>query len=731
MNRSDRHPGAVHPDQDPWPNGYSKPGLAAGSEPGVGKAESAPAASTWVDNDEEPELDFKEYLWLLWARRWIILAVTAIVTLTTWAWTHSRPVKYRTSTTISIDARSPQIIRQSQFLIGPNPWEQAVYIREQERILRSYDLAQRAVVKIGLDAITGDGSESSAVAMLLGMLDVMPLAETTLVTLSMTGSDPDRIAEWLNLYIDEYIAFNIDDSLKQTNQIYEVITEELEPLREQLTESEERLMSFKKRQGSLLSADQDKNVISEQVNKLTTELAEAKAERIRLETKILALEEVASRGLSSTDAPEVLDDRTLLELNRQRNELEAELTKNLQVYREGHPTIKDLRGRIKGIELRIRDQIESVINALRLDFEIMRRREQTLSSSLAQLREESIELSQQTLEYETLKRDYDQIKTFYNGLLARSKEAEISGSISFNRIRVIDRARPAKQPVSPNLTRSVTMGLMIGALLGIGLVLTLNHLDRTLRTPTEIKRRLGLDVFAMVPAQTNVSKRIIREVFQGLRTALMFAAQADTCQVVLVVSAGPGEGKTTTVFNLGKVLAAAGSRVLIIDGDLRKPRIHKILKLPSSDGLTSLVLGERDLSQVVYCIEGTLDVIPCGPLPPNPPAMFGNPAFRRLLESLRQRYDWILLDSAPIISVTDSVVCASVVDMVLLVVEFGHLDHKMIQGAQHQLARAGANVVGAVLNKVDMEKKAYYYDPSYYSYYYGEDEYGENPKEEG
>jgi capsular exopolysaccharide synthesis family protein len=728
MNRSDQQPGAIHPDQDPWPTGYSEPGFEPPAS--QAQAESAPAGA-WVGGEEELELDLKEYLWLLWARRWIILAVTAIVTLTSWAWTHSRPVRYRSTTTISIDARSPQIIRQSQFLIGPNPWEQAVYIREQERILRSYDLAKRAVAKIGLDAFPGDGSEGLAVSMLLGMLDVTPVADTTLVTLSMTGSDPDHIAEWLNLYIDEYITFNIEDSLQQTNQIYTVITDELEPLRQQLVESEERLMSFKKRQGSLLSADQDKNVISEQVNKLTSELAEAKAERIRLETKILALEEVASRGLSATDAPEVLDDLTLLELNRQRNQLEVDLAKNLQVYREGHPIIKDLRSRIAGIELRINDQIDSVLNALRLDFEIMRRRERTLSSNLAQLREDSIELSQQTLEYETLKRDYNQNKTFYDGLLARSKEAEISGSISFNRVRVIDRARPSTHPVSPNLGRSVTMGMMIGALLGIGLVLALNYLDRTLRTPTEVKRRLGLDVFAMVPAQTDVSKRIIREVFQGLRTALMFAARADACQVVLMVSAGPGEGKTTTVFNLGKVLAAAGSRVLIIDGDLRKPRIHKVLKLPSSDGLTSLVLGERDLSQVVYSIEGSLDVIPCGPLPPNPPAMFGNPAFRRLLESLRQRYDWILLDSAPIISVTDSVVCASVVDMVLLVIEFGHLDHKMIQGAQHQLARAGANVVGALLNKVDMEKKAYYYDPSYYSYYYGDEEYGENPKEQG
>jgi capsular exopolysaccharide synthesis family protein len=730
MNRSDHYPGASHPNQDPWPNGYSEPGFTVEPEPGTGKAEPV-AAGTWVDSNEEPELDFKEYLWLLWARRWIILTVTTIVTISSWAWTHSRPVTYRTTTTISIDARSPQIIRQSQFLIGPNPWEQAVYIREQERILKSYDLAQRAVAKIGLDAFPGNSSEHSAVGMLLGILDVNPIADTTLVTVSMSGSDPDSIAEWLNLYIEEYKDYNIEDSLHQTSQVYKVITDELEPLRQQLIESEQRLMSFKKQQGSLLSADQDKNIISEQVNKLTSELAEAKAERIRLETKILALEEVANRGLSAADAPEVLDDSTLQELNRQLNQLEVELTKNLQVYREGHPTIKDLRGRIAGIELRISDQIESVLNALRLDFEIMKRRERTLSSNLAQLREDSIELSQQTLRYETLKRDYNQNKTFYDSLLARSKEAEISGSISFNRVRVIDRARPARQPISPNLTRSVTMGTMIGAILGIGLVLTLNYLDRTLRTPNDVKRRLRLDVFAMVPAQTDVSKRIIREVFQGLRTALMFAAQPDTCQVVLVVSAGPGEGKTTTVFNLGKVLAAAGSRVLIIDGDLRKPRIHKILKLPSSDGLTSLVLGERDLSQVVYSIEGTLDVIPCGPLPPNPPAMFGNPAFRRLLESFRQRYDWILLDSAPIISVTDSVVCASVVDMVLLVIEFGRLDHKMIQGAQHQLARAGANVVGAVLNKVDMEKKAYYYDPSYYSYYYGEEEYGENPKEEG
>ena len=222
------------------------------------------------------------------------------------------------------------------------------------------------------------------------------------------------------------------------------------------------------------------------------------------------------------------------------------------------------------------------------------------------------------------------------------------------------------------------------------------------------------------------------EVYQSLRTALMFAARTSGCQVVLVASAGPGEGKTTTVFNLAKVLAAAGSRVLIIDGDLRKPKLHKLLQRDREPGLSSLVLGEKGLRDVVQRLDGhpTLQLITSGALPPNPPALFGNPSFRRLLDHLREHFDWVLLDSAPIASVTDSVVCASVVDMVLLVIEYGRIDSKVIEGALQQLARAGAEVVGSVLNRVDMEKKVYYYDPSYYSYYYGEEPYGEQHEQE-
>jgi len=676
-----------------------------------------------LDVDQEPEFRIMEYVNLIWIRKWVLVWVFLATVTLGLARALTQPKLYRSVARIAL-LPSPQLSKTDVDSMM-NFWQMDRYIADQVQVFQTRQLAQRVVDRLGLESQPGFGSD--AATSLLNRIEIEPLEGTDVLEIWMVGKDPGQVAEWLNLYVKEFIAANIEDGLERTRQIYEVIQSRLNPIRDQLAESEQQLMQFREREDALLFADQDKNVISEQVNTLTTEYAQAKADRIRLETKINALRQLRASNLSETGFPEVLADTTIQALRQQRNELGMELADKLRTFKEGHPTIKELRSRVAGVDGRLRQEIENVLTALQTDYDIARRRETSLFDNIQQLKEQSIELSKQTMEYERLKREYDQNKAFLEDMLARSKEADISSSASLNNVRIIEPALPARTHFSPSLQKSLAISGALGLLLGIGLVLGLDYLDQTLRTPEAVERYLGLEVLSVLPKLTEDNARVLRESFQSLRTAVMLAARGEGCHMLMVTSAVPAEGKTTVVFNLGKVLASAGSRVLLIDADLRKPRLHRIISAKNVRGLTSVVLGERELHEVITAVADVpnLDVVSSGPLPPNPPELYGKASFSRLLAKAREDYDWIIIDTPPVASVTDPVICSSLVDMVLVVIQYGHARKQLIRDALRGLSRTGVRVAGCLLNKVDVDRDHYYYSyyySSYYRYGYGEDE---------
>ena len=265
--------------------------------------------------------------------------------------------------------------------------------------------------------------------------------------------------------------------------------------------------------------------------------------------------------------------------------------------------------------------------------------------------------------------------------------------------------------------------MITGLALGVGSALGLTFLDQTIRTPDHIERYLNLDVLAAVPKFKEGSKNVLRESFQSLRTALLLASRSEGCQIVMVTSATPSEGKTTVSFNLARVLASGGERVLLIDGDLRRPRLHRLVSSKNVRGLTSVVLGEREVRDVITALADVpnLDVVTSGPLPPNPPELFSKSSFAAMLEKVRADYDWVVIDTPPVASVTDAVICSRVVDMALFVVQYGGPKRQVIARGLKNLRRSGVHIPGAVINRVDVERSYYYYSSYYSSHYYTSD----------
>ena len=681
------------------------------------------AAGGWGD---EPggEIDIMEYVGLLWSRRWLVLAVLVTTVVLATVWSVTRPNLYRATAKLIVEPTSS--INNNQFDAFVSYWQLDRYITDQVQVLETERLAKRVVDRLGLASLPEYQDGKPGPGIILGALEVKPVEESNVIEISMVGRDPDRVAEWLNVYLDEYIALNIEDGIEKTRKIYKVIQTRLAPLRNQVENAEKNLTSFLEKHETLGFADEQKNVITEQVDLLTKEYAQAKAERISLETKLNALNQLRAQHISEVSFPEVLEDSTISSLMQQRNEIEVDLLDKLGTYKEGHPVIKELRSRLEGIDQTINRQIETLRRAMETRFDIVKRREQSLFENIQSLRNETIELSKTRLESDRLREVYLQNKKFLEDMLARSNEADLSTTAWMNNIRIIEEARPPSGPFSPNLRRTVALGGVLGLFLGVGLVLGLDFLDQTLRTPEQVERYLGLEVLAALPTLTDDNNRALRESFQTLRTALMLAARGPGCQVLLVTSSVPSEGKTTASFNLAKILAAGGAKVLLIDGDLRKPRLHRMMNVKNTRGLTSVVLGEADLKAVSHRLEDVpnLNMVTSGPLPSNPPELFGKQSFKDLLASARERYDWVILDSPPTASVTDPVIAAQLADMVLLVVKYGGPRRQVVAEALRVLSRSGVRIAGVLLNNVDIERD-HYYSTYYYSYYhYGYDDSG-------
>ena len=683
-----------------------------------------PQQDEWGES-AEPEIDIMEYARLLWAKKWIIVAVLVTTVVLGAAWSMTRTKMYRATTKLILQP-APQM-SQNQFDMMMSWWQMDRFIADQIEVLKTRKLAQNLVDKLGLDSLP-EFQGGDPVSMVLGMVYAEPVEESFVIEVSMVSPDPERASEWLNLYVEEFMAANITASLDRSKQVYDVIQDRMAPLQDQVAQAEANLMQYRERDDAVLFADEDQNVISEQLSTLTTEYAQTKADRIRLETKINALRSLSRTNVSYATFAEVLQDPTVQSLVQERNDLEVTLNEKLRQLKEGHPEIKDLRSSLATVEGRIADQVEAIKVSLETDFDIVSRRERSLLANIQGLRDESIAVSKQRLEADRLEREYQQNKVFLEDMLSRSNEANISSTQTFNNVRVIEPAFPPKGHFSPNVRRTVMLSLFLGLFMGVGLVLGLDYLDQTLRTPEHIERYVGLETLSAMPKFTEENARVLRESFQSLRTAMILASRGEQCHVTMVTSAVPSEGKTTVAYNLAKVFATGGHKVLLIDADLRKPRIHRIIKAKNVQGLTSVVLGERKASEVSHNVPDVpnLSVITSGPLPPNPPELFGKLTFKGLLDEARKHYDWVVIDTPPVASVTDPVMCAQVCDLVVLVAQYGSTRRKVVKEAAKTLNKTGVQLAGAVLNQVNIERDHYYYS-GYYSYYrYGY--YGDEPE---
>jgi capsular exopolysaccharide synthesis family protein len=401
-------------------------------------------------------------------------------------------------------------------------------------------------------------------------------------------------------------------------------------------------------------------------------------------------------------------------------------------YLEQHPEVVKVHSQIQETRLKLRSEARSVIRAAENDYKAAAAQESSVASALESAKQEALELSRRAVNYDSQKRELDAAQQVLNSLMSREKETDVTTQLKASNIRVVDPAVVPKVPVIPRTSRDVTMGILLGLFLSIGLAFFLEYLDNTLKTPDDVRRHLGAPLLGVVPEltgdthpnlvvlNTGLDQRFV-EGYRVVSTALSYSWSETGPRVVAVTSTAPGEGKTITAVNVALTLAAQEGRTLLIDCDMRKPTTHHLVRGKKGPGLSDVLVGKAKLSEAVQTeLPGTyLAYLPSGSNAPSPADLLANRTVASLLEGLRKFYDWIVIDTPPVGAVAEALILAPHADGVIVVAGAEMVPKKAVLHTLERIHESGARILGVVLNRAQVDKHSYYYS-HYYGHYYGE-----------
>jgi len=731
---------------------------------------------------KEQEIDIRKYYRILKKRKWIIIALFFLVVGITAVQTFSATPLYQAAAQIVIEKENPNVMSIQEVLAVDSTGTD--YYQTQYQIITSRTVARKVIAKLNLQnspefcAALGprednfvsniknwfaeplrfwkekllslrntgkpedkdkkdEDADAWLVNALIGRIKAEPVRNSRLVNVRVEAKDPALAAKIANEVVQAYIDQNLETKLTAAKDAVKWLIEQMDEERKKVEISENALLNYKETQGIITNFSNDaENITAEKLAKLNAQVVESESQRVEAETRY-------RQALAAQNSPDMLDSISQVlnnplvqDIKKMEVELYNRMSELSKKYGAKHPQITAITSELATLQERKMGEAKRVVSSLRNEYNLALAREQSLKQALNRQKTESLDMNKKAIRYGVLQRDAESSRNMYELLVKRFKEASLTEEMKTGNIRIIDRAEVPKAPVSPNKTRNILLGAVLGLMLGIGMVFALEYFDNTFKFPEEIKNHLDIPYLGPVPVfdteegaegavgdliTVKDTKAMASESFRGIRTGILFSSVDTPPKVILVTSAAPSEGKTICIANLAVTMAQDGSKVIILDCDMRRPRVHHVFQLPKDKGMSGLIAGKNKLDDVIFStgIEN-LDVIPSGPVPPNPAEIIGSKKMTELLEELKTRYDKILIDSPPVMAVTDSLLLAGMSDGVVLIIKTGLTARQMVKNALEQIESVKAKVLGAVLNAIKADKDSYYYY-QYYYYYYGED----------
>ena len=747
-----------------------------------------------MEKDTE-QIDLRDYLRVILKRRWTVITVFAIIVITVAIHTFTDTPIYEAATRLIIEKENPNVVSiqevmsvdasgtdyyQTQYKIIESravarealsrlssDERDALFPKPKDSFISNLKRSIRETIKFWRDSITSllkteeeEGTseasseahdpDSSLVSAFIGRISVSPIRNSRLVDVSYQAEDPVLAAKVVNTLADAYIAQSLETKVVAAQDAVKWLHNRIEEERNKVEMSEQALLRYKEKHGIVTDFSSDvEQITAQKLAQLNAQVVNAESERVEAETRHIQATALEGSPDMLGSIPEVLKNELILEIKSMEVELFKRMSELSKKYGRKHPRILAIESELDTLDKRKTQEINRVINSLKNEYKVALAREKTLKAALAKQKKESLELNQKAIQHGVLKREAESARHMYDLLIKRFKETALTEDIKTGNIRIIDKAEVPKVPVKPRKKLNLLLAIIVGLVTGTGLAFFFEYLDNTIKIPEDVQQYLKVPYLGPVPVFAMESKSnpghdinpelvtlcspksSASESYRGIRTNILFSSAGSAPQVVLISSAGPREGKTITTANLAITMAQAGSKVVILDCDMRKPKVHKIFGEAKDRGISNLMVGMSDMEETIFHTRiPNLDIIPCGPIPPNPSEILGSDRMAGLLNELRKQYAHIFIDSPPCTAVTDAVVLSKSVDAVVIVVRASNTAREIARNAVVQFEAVGANLLGAVLNAVDIGREKYYcYYYQYYHYYYGED--GEKKEKSG
>jgi capsular exopolysaccharide synthesis family protein len=579
---------------------------------------------------------------------------------------------------------------------------------------------------------------------LIANMTVEPEPQTNLVRISYKHTSPQMAQTIANKVAEVFMFNNFDRATLGSQRASELISKELADLQTRIRQKEEEKLSYaRSRDIPAGPKDPGGNIPADRLTKLSQQLLEAEEQTKSLKS----LYDAAMNQSDQNAVPEVIENKRIQALREKLDGLKAQREELLVVYTSEYPAVKKVEAQIKNIEDALSVAPKEVISSMKARYDAAQAKENKLRQEVEAAKSVTSQQNLSLIQMNMLDQQLETDKQYAAMLLQRQRELQIKDSDRTNNISVINAARPGVM-VGPARARNIFIAFMLALGAGIGLAFLLDYLDDSLKSVDDVDRYLHLPALALIPASRSDSPRLkgknapgdenevtalalindarspAAEAYRHLRTSLLLSSAGQPPKTILVTSSQPSEGKTTTAVNTAVMLAQTGAEVLIIDCDLRRPRVHSHFGVGNAPGLTNYLSGESDLESVLQTNEKLpqLKLLTSGPIPPNPAELLGSSEMRKLLMELTDRFTHVIIDSPPAISFTDASVLSTLVDGVMLVVHGGRSSRAVVRRAKQQLVDVGANIFGIVLNNVKLEAQDYYYYGGYYSSYYSSSE---------
>jgi capsular exopolysaccharide synthesis family protein len=729
---------------------------------------------------KEEAQTLQDYMQTISKHKLLILScVVLVLVLAAISLINSEPV-FRAESRLLIEQKAPRVIEVAE--VAPSNPETLDYFESQLDILESPTLAREVIENLRLydhpnfiskpnfsvspikimdkvldplintisklfsheDTLTVQGTDDPIFPFLKQYfkgLKVRSRRKSRVITISFESLDPALTARVANEHADAYIARYTQMKLSASDAAAKWLQDQLYGAREKLRESEESLQAFQEKEKivylSSISSPGDEGreetILARKLGELNASVESTRTERIGLETLVSQLRKLSKTPGMVEAIPDIIENDLLRNLKGEYVTLTREFLEVKEKFGERHPRRIALQNELESLKNRIASEVAKVARSLEVKLHVARSKEEAVLSALEDTKEESMDLRKKAIRFSMLKQEVASNRKIYDMLLQRANETSLTRGLSATNLFILDRAQVPQVPFKPRRNFILMTALAAGLILGISMALLVDYMDNTFHGPDEVKKSLAIPFLGPVSMASNNNKGITEpielwvlqdpwsqfaECIRNVRTNIMFCSIEGDRKVFVITSTSPSEGKTLIASNLAVLMAQMGQKVLLVDADLRKPRVHNIFGLAGEPGLSNMILEKRYMGDMIKRteVEG-LKVLPAGTLPVNPAEVLGSSWTKKLIERFKKQHDFVLLDTPPILSATDSSMLGGmIVDGSIMVIQASKTKRIDARRALEHLTDAGASVMGAVLNRVDFRKERYHY--SYYSKYY-------------